>query len=117
MSRRGSSIAIAASSSLPCSRIWTATIQQNHYPFDPGQPLCGYLQAAQACLETRPNRFRYVLAPTHESWLNIVEALFGKMARTFLKNIRAKSWEDRILSGVAEINAALVGSPLEEIRL
>jgi hypothetical protein len=55
----------------------------------------------QAYLETRPNRFRYVLTPTHGSWLNIVETLF----RTFLKNIRVKSWEelrDRILRGVAE---------------
>ena len=65
----------------------------------------------QAYLETRPNRFRYVLTPTHGSWLNIVETLFGKMARTFLKNIRVQSWEelrDRILRGVAEINAAPV---------
>ena len=62
-------------------------------------------------METRPNRFRYVLTPTHGSWLNIVETLFGKMARTFLKNIRVKSWgelRDRILRGVAEINAAPV---------
>ncbi len=64
-----------------------------------------------AYLATRPNRFRYVLTPTHGSWLNIVETLFGKMARTFLKHIRVKSWEelrDRILRGVAEINAAPV---------
>jgi len=65
----------------------------------------------QAYLATRPNRFRYVLTPTHGSWLNIVETLFGKMARTFLKHIRVQSWEelrDRILLGVAEINAAPV---------
>lgn len=64
-----------------------------------------------AYLQTRPNRFRYVLTPTHGSWLNIVETLFGKMARTFLKHIRVKSWEelrDRILLGIAEINAAPV---------
>ena len=64
-----------------------------------------------AYLAARPNRFRYVLTPTHGSWLNIVETLFGKMARTFLKHIRVKSWEelrDRILRGVAEINAAPV---------
>ena len=63
----------------------------------------------RAYLETRPNRFRYVLTPTHGSWLNIVETLFGKMARTFLKNIRVQSWaelKDRILRGIAEINAA-----------
>ena len=64
-----------------------------------------------AYLETRPNRFRYVLTPTHGSWLNIVETLFGKMARTFLRRIRVKSLQelkDRILHGIAEINAAPV---------
>jgi transposase len=68
-------------------------------------------QETRAYLATRPNRFRYVLTPTHGSWLNIVETLFGKMARTFLKHIRVKSWEelrDRILRGIAEINAAPV---------
>ena len=64
-----------------------------------------------AYLETRPNRFRYVLTPTHGSWLNIVETLFGKMARTFLSHIRVTSLQelkDRILLGIAEINAAPV---------
>ena len=42
----------------------------------------------KAYLATRPNRFKYVHTPTHGSWLNIVETLFGKMARTFLKRIR-----------------------------
>ncbi len=58
-------------------------------------------------LATRPNRFKYVLTPTHGSWLNIVETLFGKMARTFLKHIRVKSKEElrqRILKGIDEIN-------------
>lgn len=62
-------------------------------------------------LATRPNRFRYVLTPTHGSWLNLAETLFGKMARTFLRHIRVQSWEelrDRILLGVSEINAAPV---------
>jgi len=65
----------------------------------------------QAFLATRPNRFKYVLTPKHGSWLNIVETLFGKMARTFLRHIRVQSWEelrDRILKGVKEINAAPV---------
>jgi transposase len=68
-------------------------------------------QETRAYLAMHPNRFRYVLTPTHGSWLNIVETLFGKMARTFLKHIRVKSWEelrDRILRGIAEINAAPV---------
>lgn len=65
----------------------------------------------QAFLATRPNRFQYVLTPKHGSWLNIVETLFGKMARTFLRHIRVQSWEElreRILLGIAEINAAPV---------
>jgi transposase/transposase-like protein len=65
----------------------------------------------QAFLTTRPNRFQYVLTPKHGSWLNIVETLFGKMARTFLRHIRVQSWEelhDRILKGISEINAAPV---------
>jgi len=65
----------------------------------------------QTFLATRPNRFQYVLTPKHGSWLNIVETLFGKMARTFLRHIRVQSWEElqaRILKGVAEINAAPV---------
>jgi transposase len=65
----------------------------------------------QAFLATRPNRFKYVHTPTHGSWLNIVETLFGKMARTFLRHVRVQSWEelrDRILLGIAEINQAPV---------
>ena len=65
----------------------------------------------QTYLATRPNRFQYVLTPKHGSWLNIVETLFGKMARTFLRHIRVRSWEElrqRILLGIAEINAAPV---------
>jgi hypothetical protein len=64
-----------------------------------------------AFLATKPNRFQYVLTPKHGSWLNIVETLFGKMARTFLRHIRVRSWEElreRILLGIAEINAAPV---------
>ena len=62
-------------------------------------------------LATRPNRFLYVHTPKHGSWLNLVETLFGKMARTFLKNIRVNSKDElrqRILQGIDEINAAPV---------
>ena len=65
----------------------------------------------RAFLSMHPNRFQYVLTPTHGSWLNIVETLFGKMARTFLRHIRVKSLEElkaRIRKGIAEINAAPV---------
>jgi transposase len=59
-------------------------------------------------LEERPNRFIYVFTPKHGSWLNLVETLFGKMSRTFLKQIRVSSkneLKDRILKGIEEINA------------
>lgn len=61
----------------------------------------------RAYLATRPNRFKYVLTPKHGSWLNIVETLFGKMTRTFLRQIRVgsrKELKERILLGIAEIN-------------
>ncbi len=62
-------------------------------------------------LASRPNRFCYVHTPKHGSWLNLVETLFGKMARTFLRGIRVQSWEElkeRILKGIAQINVAPV---------
>ncbi len=61
----------------------------------------------RAYLATRSNRFKYVLTPKHGSWLNLVETLFGKLARTFLRHIRVGNSEElrqRILKGIAEIN-------------
>ena len=68
-------------------------------------------QETRAYLATRPNRFQYVHTPKHGSWLNLVETLFGKMAHTFLRQIRVQSkaeLKERILLGIAEINAAPV---------
>jgi transposase len=65
----------------------------------------------RAYLATRPHRFKYVHTPKHGSWLNLVETLFGKMAHTFLRQIRVQSkaeLKERILRGIAEINAAPV---------
>jgi transposase len=65
----------------------------------------------QEFLSRHPNRFQYVLTPKHGSWLNIVETLFGKMARSFLRHIRVQSLDElksRILKGIDEINAAPV---------
>jgi len=62
-------------------------------------------------LKSKPNRFIYVHTPKHGSWLNLVETLFGKMARTFLKHIRVRSINDlkqRILTGIKEINESPV---------
>ncbi|MBN8509986.1 MAG: IS630 family transposase [Burkholderiales bacterium] len=64
-----------------------------------------------AYLSERPGRFEYVHTPKHGSWLNLIECAFSKMARTFLRHIRVSSKEDlkqRILTGIAEINAAPV---------
>jgi transposase len=61
----------------------------------------------RAYLSTKPKRFFCVHTPTHGSWLNYAETLFGKMARTFLKGIRVDSIQelmDRILLGIEEIN-------------
>ena len=65
-------------------------------------------QETRSYLATRPNRFEYVHTPKHGSWLNLVETLFSKMSRTFLRHIRVKSLADlknRIEKGIAEINA------------
>lgn len=58
-------------------------------------------------LSTVPNRFIYVHTPKHGSWLNIIEMLFSKMSRTFLKQIRVESKTElkkRILQGIKEFN-------------
>jgi transposase len=64
-----------------------------------------------AYLGTRPGRFEYVHTPKHGSWLNLIECVFSKMARTFLRHIRVQSKDElkaRILKGIAEINASPV---------
>lgn len=62
----------------------------------------------RAYLASRPNRFEFIFTPTHGSWLNLVEALFAKMAKTFLRGIRVASKQelkDRLLQHIAELNA------------
>jgi len=64
-----------------------------------------------AYLASRPGRFIYVHTPKHGSWLNLIEAAFSKMARTFLRHIHVSSkaeLKDRILKGIEEINSAPV---------
>jgi len=58
-------------------------------------------------LATRPGRFEYVHTPRHGSWLNLIETVFSKMARTFLRKIRVASKQELkegILLGINEIN-------------
>lgn len=62
-------------------------------------------------LATRPGRFVYVHTPKHGSWLNLIEAVFSKMARTFLRHIRVSSkaeLKDRIMKGIGELNQSPV---------
>jgi transposase len=65
----------------------------------------------RAFLSTVPGRFEFVFTPTHGSWLNIIESLFAKMARTFLRKIRVETKDElkqRILTWLAEINESPV---------
>ena len=62
----------------------------------------------QAYLHTVPERFRFVFTPTHGSWLNLVENLFSKMARSMLRGIRVSTKEEliqRIHQYFEEVNA------------
>jgi transposase len=65
----------------------------------------------QAYLATRPKRFEFVFVPKHGSWLNLVENLFSKMARSMLREIRVASKGElieRIYLYFDETNAAPV---------
>jgi transposase len=62
----------------------------------------------KAWLATQPEgRFTFVFTPKHGSWLNLVEGLFSKLARSVLRHIRVASkqeLEDRILAAIDSIN-------------
>jgi transposase len=60
-----------------------------------------------AWLALHPGHFEYLHTPKHGSWLNLVESVFSKMARTFLRHIRVPSLDElktRILKGIDEMN-------------
>ena len=62
----------------------------------------------QAYLNLHPLRFEFVFTPKHGSWLNIVETMFSKMARTMLRGLRVATKQeliDRIHMYFAEVNA------------
>lgn len=61
----------------------------------------------RAWLADHPNRFVLVFTPTHGSWLNLVETLFSKMTRSFLRGLRVRSKQElvaRIEQWITEIN-------------
>ena len=62
----------------------------------------------QGWLKLHPQRFEFVFTPKHGSWLNIVETMFSKMARSMLRGIRVVTKQeliDRIHLYFAQINA------------
>lgn len=62
----------------------------------------------RAWLEGHPGRSGMVPAPTHGSWLNVIEGFFGKMARQMLRHIRVGSLDElreRIEPCLKEVNA------------
>jgi transposase len=62
----------------------------------------------QNWLTLHPQRFEFVFTPKHGSWLNIVETMFSKMARSMLRGIRVATKQeliDRIHLYFEEINA------------
>jgi transposase len=62
----------------------------------------------QGWLSLHPNRFEFVFTPKHGSWLNVVETMFSKMARSMLRGIRVASKQeliDRIHLYFEKINA------------
>jgi transposase len=62
----------------------------------------------QAHLQTVPGRFRFAFTPPPGSWLNLVETLFSKMARSLLRSIRVATKEEliqRIHQYFEEVNA------------
>jgi transposase len=65
----------------------------------------------QRYLAEKPQRFQFVFVPKHGSWLNLVENLFSKMARSMLREIRVATKQeliDRIHLYFEEVNAAPV---------
>lgn len=80
-------------------RVTIRMILDNHSPH--------ISKETRSYLSTIPGRFEFIFTPTHGSWLNIIESLFAKMAKTFLRGIRVASKEElkqRIEKWLKEIN-------------
>jgi len=61
----------------------------------------------QAWLRSKPERFEFIFTPKHDSWLNLIEVFFSKMARSLLRHIRVQSKDElveRIYRGIEEFN-------------
>jgi transposase len=52
-------------------------------------------------------RFTFTFTPTHGSWLNLIEGLFSKLARSVLRHIRVTSkheLKERLMAFISDIN-------------
>jgi hypothetical protein len=62
---------------------------------DPRQSFCAYLKETRGWLAGQSaHRFEFTFALKHGSWLNLVEGIFSKLARSVLRHIRAASKEE-----------------------
>ena len=66
----------------------------------------------QDYLSTREGRFRFVFTPVHASWLNIIETMLSKMARSFLRGIRVDS-KDALRSRIDQYFHEINKEPVE----
>jgi transposase len=86
------------------------------YPADTGIKLILDNHSAHISKETKAwiasqpeGRFSFVFTPKHGSWLNLIEGLFSKMARSMLRHIRVGSKAElkaRILAYLEDANHA-----------
>ena len=84
------------------------------YPADTGIKLILDNHSAHISKETKTwvaaqpeGRFSFVFTPKHGSWLNLIEGLFSKMARSMLRHIRVGSKAElkpRILAYLEDLN-------------
>lgn len=68
-------------------------------------------KATRAHLQTVPNRFEFTFTPVHGSWLNLIETLFSKIARTVLRHIRVsgkQELQERLDTYINGLNSAPV---------
>ena len=73
-----------------------------HHSDSAGPSCCAHLEGNPGVLGNTPK---------HGSWLNLIETVFSRMARTFLRHIRVNSLEElklRIETGIREMNEAPV---------
>jgi len=65
-------------------------------------------QETKAWVAAQPEgRFAFVFTPKHGSWLNLIEGLFSKMARSMLRHVRVASKDElkrRILAYLDDLN-------------